>query len=307
MGAYQEELKFAIELVKKASEITEWFRKKEIVSYTKKDQTPVTLADYASQIFITSSIKERFPGDRLIAEESVAEIRDRRLQFPIEKCFNELGITRYLNFQNYDDKKVQDSSRTWTIDPIDGTLGYLENSWYAIGIGFRVAGTTELGIIAVPLHDEMSTTIYIAEKGNGARVSIQDSTFRPISVSNTSELKSTIMCQSLHYNKDWVKELAVKAKVSQVLPMDSMAKFCKIARGIADFYIKHLDPNLSFSWDFVPGEILVKEAGGEVSDLNGVPLKFKDKKLIFSSPGIVASNGILHEKIIKLIYENRRN
>ena len=54
----------------------------------------------------------------------------------------------------------------------------------------------------------------------------------------------------------------------------------------------------SFSWDFLPGTLLVSEAGGKVTDLNGNPLKFLDEKLIVSTPGLIASNSYIHQEIL---------
>ena len=79
--------------------------------------------------------------------------------------------------------------------------------------------------------------------------------------------------------------------------MDSMAKFCLVANGSADLYIKPLNKERSFSWDFLPGALLVSEAGGTVSDLLGNPLKFLDEKTIVSAPGLIASNSLIHDKL----------
>ncbi|MHA1456023.1 MAG: hypothetical protein ACTSR5_08590 [Promethearchaeota archaeon] len=69
MTAYNEELKLAIEIVNAASKITEWFRQVGFQSYQKEDDSPVTIADYATQIYIINKIMEQFPDDQIIAEE----------------------------------------------------------------------------------------------------------------------------------------------------------------------------------------------------------------------------------------------
>ena len=86
--------------------------------------------------------------------------------------------------------------------------------------------------------------------------------------------------------------------INKFIRIDSMAKFCKVASGKADLYIKPIDRDHSFIWDFLPGDLLVRESGGIVSDLTNNRLWFEGNILKWKSPGIIASNGIIHEKII---------
>jgi len=78
MSRYKEELNLAADLIKNASKITEWFRKEGFQSFQKQDESPVTLADYASQIFIISKLKEYFPEDQIIAEEEDSVFVDKK-------------------------------------------------------------------------------------------------------------------------------------------------------------------------------------------------------------------------------------
>ena len=89
---YFKELSLAIDLVKKASEITEWFRTKHSSSFTKKDDSPVTLADFASQIFIISGIKKDFPEDQIVAEEESGAFLNSSAENVLKNCFNSLHI-----------------------------------------------------------------------------------------------------------------------------------------------------------------------------------------------------------------------
>ena len=86
MSKYNKELQLAIQIVKDALKITEWFRREGYKTYSKEDHTPVTYADLASQILIVSRIKESYPDDKIIADaalemegvgwkEGVAELR----------------------------------------------------------------------------------------------------------------------------------------------------------------------------------------------------------------------------------------
>ena len=86
MATYFKELSLAVDLVKQASKITEWFRTKNSSSFIKKDDSPVTLADFASQIFIISNIKKDFPEDQIIAEEESGVFLDSDAENIIKKC-----------------------------------------------------------------------------------------------------------------------------------------------------------------------------------------------------------------------------
>ena len=72
-----------------------------------------------------------------------------------------------------------------------------------------------------------------------------------------------------------------------------------IADGTADLYIKPMNKNISFIWDFLPGTLLVQEAGGNITDLRGTTIEFNNDKCIVSAPGLIASNSMIHNDIIE--------
>lgn len=295
MKQFDRELKKVIETVKIATEITKWFSNVGFKSFQKQDNSPVTLADYASQFFIAFQISECFPEDQIIAEETnEVNLTVNDLDM-IKLCYDDLNIDIEFDLSQ---KKVK-SERQWTVDPIDGTKGFQKNLSYAIGIGLMINSNPQISIIGVPNFNEKGTAIFIAEKQNGAKVSYGGESFSSIEVSEQDTLSRSLMCHSLHYDEPWVMKFASEINVSKFIQMDSMAKFCLIANGEADIYIKPLNKERSFSWDFLPGTLLVSEAGGKVSDLNGNPLKFLDEKLIVSTPGLIASNSIIHQEILR--------
>lgn len=296
MSCIKNELELATEVVRKATEITEWFRIKGFKSFQKADESPVTLADIASQIYIISKLKELYPKDQIIAEETF-EI-DSKSHQALKKCFLELQLENLGDLKHIINYRGSSSERQWTIDPIDGTKGYQKGLSYAIGLGLMIKSKPELSVISVPNYDERGLAIFIAEKDQGAKASYGNGLFESINASTKRELQDAVMCHSLHYDKQWVLKFANEMEISNRIPMDSMAKFCKVADGSADIYIKPLDPNRSFSWDFLPGELLVREAGGEISDLNGALLKFNEEKTIFTGPGLFASNGMFHNDVV---------
>jgi len=303
MSSYNGELKFAIEIIRKASLITEWFRKKgiESFSFNKYDQSPVTLADFASQIYLISQIRKYFQDDQIIAEEENIEFIDLNAENLIKECFEELNLNKLEILKENIGYHGKISERQWTIDPIDGTIGYQKGMTYAIGLGFMYKSNPKICAIAVPNYNEESLAIFSAEEDQGAQVSYKQNAFKPITVNLNEDINKVRLCHSLHYDQPWVLNFARDIGIKNFIQIDSMAKFCMIADGSADLYIKPLDPEHSFTWDFMPGDLLVREAGGSVTDLNGEPLKFKERKCVWTKPGIIASNYTLQKKILEFI------
>lgn len=223
------------------------------------------------------------------------------------QCLNELNINGLENAKDYIKYRGKSSERQWTIDPIDGTIGFQKGLLYAVGVGFMENSIPRVCAIAVPDSAGKPLTIFSAEQGQGAQMSYNNSDIIPIKVSQKEKLEEIRLCHSLHYDQPWVLQFARKIGITNFVQIDSMAKFAMVADGSADLYIKPLDMEHSFTWDFLPGDLIVREAGGTVTDLNGTPIRFKDNKCIFTKPGIISSNALLHKKILSLIKENFSN
>ena len=304
MVEYFKELSLAIDLVRKASEITEWFRTKHSSSFIKKDDSPVTLADFASQIFIISEIKKNFPEDQIIAEEESSIFLNSNAEEILKRCYKSLQINFKKNLKEMLNYRGLSSNRQWTVDPIDGTKGFQKNLAYAVGIGLMIQSEPMVCAIGVPNYKNTSLTIFSAEKNNGAKVSYGVQNFTKIRVSDIRELKSSRMCYSLHYNKPWVLDFAHSLGITNFIPMDSMAKLCMVAEGSAEIYIKPMNIQHSFTWDFLPGELLVKEAGGMITDIKGNPIKYINDKCKVTAPGLIASNGTIHKDLLTALKSN---
>jgi 3'-phosphoadenosine 5'-phosphosulfate (PAPS) 3'-phosphatase len=300
MSLFNKERKIATELIRKASEITEWFKKKGFRSFLKSDQSPVTIADYASQIYILSKLQKLFPDDEIIAEEENVSHINKNEEGLINQCFNDLNLEKLEDIKQLITYRGCSSNRQWTVDPIDGTMGYKKSLVYAIGIGLMINSIPKIGAIAIPNYINNSLAVFSAEENQGSQVSFRNENFKNVSVSQINALKEVHLCHSLHYDEPWVLKFAKEVGIKNYTQIDSMAKFCMVAEGSADLYIKPLEQEHSFSWDFLPGDLIVREAGGEVTDLNGEILKYNDEKCLWTAPAIIASNGHIQSKILDL-------
>lgn len=298
---YQKEIDLALQLAKEGIRISQWFQNENFDVIQKGDDTPVTYADLAVQTYIISRIKENFPHDKIIAEEDDVYMNDDT-KVIISECFSELGID-VVNVRELLNYRGKPAERKWTIDPIDGTQGFIEGLVYAVGIGLMEGNVPKMCAIGVPNYKDDQTGLFYTEEGQGSMAAIGNGPFHKIEVSDRSQLDEITFCQSLHYDKPWVSEFADNVHIPNRIKMDSMAKFCMIADGKADLYIKPVDPDHSFSWDYLPGDLLIREAGGMVTDNNNLSIKFDNKLCKWSEPAIIASNGVIHEEVLKILKE----
>ena len=298
---FNAELSLAVDLVRDASRITEWFRTKNFSSFIKKDESPVTLADFASQIFIISRIKENFPKDQVIAEEEASVFLNSNVLDILKKCYTALDYKIKDNLMDTLIYRGPASRRQWTVDPIDGTKGYQKNLAYAIGIGFMVDFKPTICAIGAPNYRNRDLSIFSAQKNHGARISFGNHAFTKVNVSNNQKIKTFRFCHSLHYDEPWVLKFANLLGITNFVRIDSMAKLCMVAEGSADLYIKPMDMKRSFTWDFLPGDLLVKEAGGMITDLRGNDIKYNNEQCLVNTPGLIASNGQKHEELISTL------
>jgi myo-inositol-1(or 4)-monophosphatase len=186
------------------------------------------------------------------------------------------------------------SEHRWVIDPLDGTTNYAHGyPIFCVSIALEYQGETVLGVVYDPMRDEMFT----AERGCGAALNN-----RPIRVSVTAELLQSLLSTGFPYdirtstltNLDHWANFAMNA---QALRRDGAAALdlCYVACGRFDgFWELNLSP-----WDMAAGSIIVTEAGGHVSDFLGGE---------FSSyrPQIVASNGLIHDRMIQVLAMGRK-
>ena len=304
MSDYNKELSVAIEIVKKASEITEWFRKSGFEIFEKHDSSSVTIADFASQIYIISKLKELFPKDQILAEEDEISLIDKKVIKAIRDCYRDLNISDIAEFKEILTYRGQPSARVWNVDPIDGTMGYKKNLLYAIGLCLMEKSDQKSSVIGVPDYNEKGLAIFTAELYQGVKASYGGADFKPIHVSTQNDIKKARMCHSLHYDMPWVEQFAEKIDIKERIQLDSMAKFCMIADGSCDIYVKPIMGYEANSWDYCAGDLLVREAGGIVTDLDEERLTFKDDKCILRAPGIIGTNGLLHNEVADFIRTN---
>jgi len=222
----------------------------------------VTEADHAAENCIIEHVRARFPAHAILAEERGSDARSS-------------------------------SEFRWVIDPLDGTTNFAHGyPAYAISIGVERDGHGLVGVVYDPTRDELFT----AQSGRGAHLNGQ-----PLTVSATAQLDQALLVTGFAYdirdspnnNLNHFARFALKA---QGLRRSGSAALdlCYVAAGRFDgFWEVKLNP-----WDMAAGVLILREAGGTVTDFGG------GSHSIYQ-PELVASNGLIHQAMLTVIGEDR--
>lgn len=184
---------------------------------------------------------------------------------------------------------AQDSEYKWIIDPIDGTVNYANGiPICCVSIGLEKSGKMIMGAVYNPFMNEF----FLAERGEGATLNNQ-----PIHVSTKTDLIKSCLVTGFPYTYlDMANgPLQVFEKfIRKGIPVRRLGSaaidLCWVAAGRFDGFYEH---KLS-AWDSAAGFIIVEEAGGRVTDLSGAYYNPYQ-------PGIIASNGLIHDELLKVV------
>ena len=347
MSAYAKELEIAELAVQRAALLTKRvFHEKAKGTVSKDDKSPVTIGDFGAQALIISALKANFPEDEIVAEEEAAELRTnealrdtiwdlvKTTQLSDPEAESLLGGAiadeeSMLNLIDQGSSKGGAAGRIWTIDPIDGTLGFLRGGQYAVCLGLMVDGEVRVGVLgcpnlpvddAAPLSGSMESgqsdeggrgVLFSAVLGEGA--SSRPLTMgelapkKPISMRPLTDMGAATFCESVeagHSNQGESAQIAQKLGItSPSVRMDSQAKYGSIARGAGDIYLR-LPTSKTYQekiWDHAAGDIIVREAGGQVTDIYGNRLDFSKGRTLAANKGVVAAPKALQDQVIDAV------
>ena len=316
----EKELEIAIQAVKNASMIAIKVQKslQQGDVLDKQDSSPVTIADFACQAVINHDLRKFFPDDPVIGEEESNLLQEnekmkKKIINLIKPYLGKVDENILYKTIDHGTRQAEKKNRYWTLDPIDGTKGFLRGNQYAIALALIENGEVVLGIMACPNFSFAQIeggSLYFAIKGQGAYgKSLGKNIVRKISVKNMNTIKETRFCESVE------KDHAFKAAHKQIADLlgitkppfriDSQCKYSAVARGDASIYLR-LHKNDIYKekiWDHAAGFIILTEAGGRVTDLNDAPLDFSKGSRLETKGGIIATNGYLHQQVLRAANE----
>lgn len=282
----------------------------------KGGEDPVTIADYGIQALLLRALHTHYPDDGIIAEEDsshfYALVRPEQQQLIADLLGEALGakvstddIARWLD---YGQNRVRD--RMWTVDPIDGTRGYVSGRRYSIAVGLLidhqpVAGL--LGCVEYPDAGKQGVLFYTQAGKAFAQPMTAAATPWQIHVSDTDDpalLRTLLATDAIDIDLPRVRSILEAGHIASdvIEPVDGQDKYAMVAAGDADFFVRPSRPGSPqhYIWDHVPGVAIVQAAGGVVSDLDGEPLVFSHGTVL-AKYGVIVSNPRAYPRVLDAV------
>lgn len=322
---YESERRFALDVAAESCRLADSVQREVVAkadALIKGDRSPVTMADLAIQTVISRRLAESFPGDALLAEEdtdalsSSPEMTERVLGL-CRKSIPDLSPEEMKKSLQRGDHEGGGSGRYWVLDPVDGTKGFLRGDHYAIALALIDSGQVVLGVLGCPrleLHPGEAGSpigsLFIAVKGEGASArAVAGGPEIPIATDGLADGARLRMCESVekaHAAHDEHAAIARKLGLrTEPYRIDSQCKYAIVARGEASIYLR-LPSKKGYRekvWDHAAGAIVISEAGGRVSDLEGRPLDLVSGRFLGRSRGVIATNGVIHDRVLEAARE----
>lgn len=323
----EHELRIANEAVRQASILCASVQSslKSVAQLDKADKSPVTVADYGAQALVLNILANAFPEDPAVGEEDAGELRETEnapllssIIEQVKKVDPSMDRESTLSSIDRGGHAGGPEGRFWTLDPIDGTKGFLRGEQYAVALALIVDGEVVLGVLGCPNlpieSDEPNSqagTLLYAVKGQGAfQAPLSDlSRATHISCDDISNPVDAVFCESVesghtaHGRSAKITELL--GSRSKPFRMDSQCKYAAVSRGQASIYLR-LPTRPGYEekiWDHAAGFIILREAGGKISDTLGLPLDFSLGRTLKANKGIVATSSGVFDSVVQTTIE----
>ena len=322
------ERRFAIDAVLAASRLTRAVRADldPTTAASKADRSPVTVADLGAQALVSMALAETMPGDGLLGEEdsrplaASAELA-RAVLTRVQEQHPEATPEDVRAALDRCDDPGGPGRRWWTLDPVDGTKGFLRDEQYAVALALVEDSQVVLAVMAcpnLPLEGEPGAhggsgplgCLFVAEHGEGAVMRPLSGSgmgpgerIRVASPASTAEARYAESVEAAHSNQSEAARIGASLGITtEPLRLDSQTKYAVVARGDASIYLRL--PHAGYRenvWDHAAGYLIVSEAGGRVSDVRGRPLDFTTGRRMTANSGIVATAASIHDEVLTAV------
>jgi 3'(2'), 5'-bisphosphate nucleotidase len=300
-----------------------------LASVAKDDASPVTIADFASQAVVLDALEATIGPVHLLGEESDDILRDpaqsdlldavvRAAQVAVPTLDRERVLALLAR-----DRADPSREACWTLDPVDGTKGFLRGGQYAIALAYIESGRPLLGAMACPrlaldIDDPAlpvaSGLIACAVRGAGARWcgiegDIEDAAeLRAPAWHEGDPVSLLLSVESAHGDGDTATDAAGRCgPLATPLRLDSASKYVLLSHGRGNAYLRvpRVTPGKperkECVWDHAAGVLIAEEAGCRVSDLDGKPLDFSAGATLARNRGLVAAPPALADRLVAAI------
>jgi 3'(2'), 5'-bisphosphate nucleotidase len=318
-GDLAAELAAALAAVRAASEVCRGAQGHLLAGHTltKGDESPVTIADFAAQAVVCAELTDALGPIEMIGEEDSDDVRGPEASELLDAV---VGLVASQRGDAVSRGTVLDwisvgsstgaTDRYWTLDPIDGTKGFLRGDQYAIALALIEHGEVILGVLGCPnLPNPDGSTGAVFAATDGVAEAWYGSAVDPLPVrvaapANLGEARFCESVESGHSNQDQSAEVAARLGITaEPYRIDSQCKYAAVARGDASIYLR-LPTGTRYRekiWDHAAGKFVVEQAGGVVTDVTGVPLDFSHGAKLQANSGVVATDGRFHDQVIEAV------
>lgn len=271
MPSWERELDTAKHLAREAGKLLMTFYRDAGRVLHKAGGSPQSEADRAVNAYLVKALREAYPRDGLLAEESSDTMRQT------------------------------DQARVWMIDPLDGTREFLEGvDQFVVQIGLVYKGRPVLGVVYQPVADKL----YYGIVGEGAFLE-QDEHTVPLHVSPRREISTFRAVVSRSHRSRLTEELLAALRIAEVVPIGSVGmKVAALVEQRAELYLH--SSGYTNLWDTAAPEAILVAAGGLMTDCYGRLLDYSGRD-VKNHHGILASNGTAHWEIVDRIAPLLRN
>lgn len=261
------ELEVAARLAREAGKIILSLYGGDIDVQYKGAADPVTAADERANEFLVKGLREAFPGDGIVAEETA------------------------------DRSEALQGGRVWYVDPLDGTKEFVaRNGEFAVMLGLTVDADATLGVVYQPEFDKL----YAGVVGHGAWLE-QHGERKALRVSDVADPKQLQLVVSRSHRSESTDRFVHAVGIEKEIRSGSVGlKIGMIAERRADLYV-HLSGKTS-AWDSAGPEAIVRAAGGRFTDLGGEPFRY-DTDDVLNRRGIFACNAAAFDAVLPTVKE----
>jgi 3'(2'), 5'-bisphosphate nucleotidase len=283
---------------------------------TKGDDSPVTVADFAAQAVVCAGLIDALGDITMVGEEDAADLREplnaSLLDGVVDLVAAARGTVSTTTVLDWISAGAAEGTtdRYWTLDPIDGTKGFLRGDQYAIALALIDAGEVRLGVLGcpnLPNSDGSRGALFLAVDGRCEAWFGSSTTAQPVAVAAPATLAAARLVESVesgHSNQDDSAVIAAALGLTtEPYRIDSQCKYAAVARGDASIYLR-LPTRADYRekiWDHAAGMFVVEQAGGRVTDVAGAPLDFGHGARLEHNRGVVATDGRFHDEVVAAV------
>lgn len=320
-GEHGIDLLFMLRAVRRAMRATRLVQASPALdALAKDDRSPVTVADWASQAVVAIELGPLLAATPLVGEEEAAALHrpesapllaavvdavSRALERPVKRqeCLAAIDAGRAKT----------NATAFFTLDPVDGTKGFLRRQQYAISLALVERGAPTYGVVGCPNlpasggvfdHADPVGCLAFAIKDGGAWLERDHGEPRQIHLHDWKPGLPIRACESVeaaHSKQDLAAELlASLGAAGTPARLDSQCKYVVVARGGADVYLR-LPVKADYRekiWDHAAGALVAAEAGAKVVDVDGFPLDFGRGRELTANRGVLAGHPAIVDRLV---------